>query len=171
MSRSGAPDPHAIFLYAEAFAEAAEELQPQFRKKPPGRLHIPDAAHAAPAATLDAFALELYLKCLYVLDHSDSAWGHDTEKLIGELKPGTQDSLRSHYEVVLSGHAEIVAELERDHPGLQEFDRALATSSKAFETLRYLFEGVSNVLFYWPLIRLAARATVLSMQPTWEPSN
>jgi len=160
--------PRAIFSYAEAFAEATEKLQAQFRRQPSGtQAHVADAAHIAPTVTLDSFATELYLKCLYAIDHGMPSRGHKYQELFAALKPGMQQAVRYVYNDFLANHS--VAEfMRRNEPTfIAGLDECLRISNETFESMRYLYEGGHGQQFYWPLLRLALRKTILSINPNW----
>lgn len=78
---------------------------------------------------LHAFAAELYLKGLIARETGKSPWGHDLEKLFGELAPAIQESVKARYVARNAG-----GELEDD---LKEF-------ALAFQTWRYSFELVGT---------------------------
>src|SRR4051812_6029494 len=94
------PDPHKIFQTAESFREAADLLE----KTP--------AQRGAAFLVTDALAVELYLKCLYVLDNEKRLappQEHPFDVLFRELTPGTQKAVIRRFGV------------NNNHPVLQLF--------------------------------------------------
>lgn len=172
MTKSTKPnsvDAQTIFSYAEAFAEAADRLREQAREIQ-APTPIAEAAKFAPMTTLDSFALELYLKCLHVIDHGKAARGHDFKKLFGGLTEGMQKAVRTLYNIRLSREA-IANEAAKDHPRIPlGLDSILEMSKTTFETMRYLYEKdvITSRLFYWPMVRLAVRDTILAIYPAWK---
>jgi hypothetical protein len=170
-SRVGKPiDPRTLFSYAEAFSAGAEKLREQAQKEVPGGKGIPvaDAGHFAPLATLDSFALELYLKCLHQIDHGNPGWGHKCKDLFDALFPGTQKAVRMTYNSRLATE-KIAIEFAENHPRVpMGLDNVLELSNDAFETVRYLYEGTGGkMLFYWPMVKLAVRDTLVAIHPEW----
>lgn len=163
-------DAAVVFSYAEAFSEATGLLDPQFKNVPPHTVtSFARAAHFAPKVTLDAFATELYLKCLRRIDLGEPGWGHDCKRLFGQLKAGTQKAVRLHYANLLSTHPAVDL-LNKNSPGVQPtLEFVLDKSSDIFKTVRYLYEheGENVELFYWPLVRMAVRETILTINPAW----
>ena len=159
----------AVFLLAEAFAEAAEMLQEQFQQRPSGESSFAtEASHISPRITLDALATELYFKCLHLIDRNSAAWGHEYRPIFDNLSSGMQQSIRYHYNLLLSTHP-IVSHANKNLPGFSpSLDNVLDESHKVFDTSRYLFEGTGGPKFYWPLLRLAVRETIFSCNhPDW----
>ena len=172
MSTINAPplnSPLAIYLSAEAFIEATVKLEDQLRNLPSvTQIYATDAAHTAPTITLDSFSLELYMKCLYAIDHGKPMKGHNCKAIFSALKPGTRDSLRYHYNIQLATDP-TVGLVNKMQPGFSPtLDNCLDLCSNLFEKYRYLYEGIGQAkMFYWPLLRLAVRETVLAINPAW----
>lgn len=177
MAKAPAPTPpkadlaKTIFLYAEAYSEAAAKLIDQFRSLPSNKdTHVTDGAAAMPTATLDSFACELYLKSLQTIDHGKPIRGHNLRKLFDHLLSGTQKSVRHFYKLELAGdHAGLSNALAKNHPKFaQGLDNCLDRASEVFETVRYMYEGTKGKsLFYWPPLRIAIRKTILAIHPDW----
>src|SRR5882724_7150276 len=81
------PDPKVVFLHAEAFERAYQRLVQAYEDSQ-------TFANAAPIGTLGALTLELYLKCLLVLQNGEVERGHDLRMLFDKLTPATQQRLR-----------------------------------------------------------------------------
>lgn len=157
----------AIFRYADAFAEASEKLGEQFRKEPSGsQLHFTQAAHIAPTATLEAFSVELYLKCLHVLDFGKAPLGHNCQKLFESLAPGTQEGIRHCYREQLKKDYKIVAFLHKNHPEFEPtLENSISLSKEVFTAMRYGYEGGKGRMFIWPVLRKAIRMAILAIRP------
>ena|SRR5579871_148697 len=156
----------SIFLYAEA----AEKLIEQAKRAAPhdAQTHVTDAAGFAPMVTLDAFAQELYLKCLQAIDYGKANRGHDCKKLFSELTPGTQRAVKQMYSAELAT-SPIAKQYAKNFPrDPMTLDKCLDLSSKVFEKVRYLYEGTGGTkMFSWPLLRVALRKTILAIHPDW----
>jgi hypothetical protein len=173
-------DAQTVFCYAEAFSKSAELLFPQLRRggTPIGRgmiapkipVHISKLADTAPSATVDSFALELYLKCLHMMDHGIPVRGHDLKAIYAKLKPNTRSRLRTNYAAEVSKSPAVATMRKSVRRKFVGFQAYLNVSNLAFMQMRYLFEGNSHgkqQVAYWPLLRLAARKSVLDIMPDW----
>jgi HEPN domain-containing protein len=180
-----------VFLYGEAYSEAASRLfHPQFTRFEPNE-NTQDISHAgqkghivpfdpkdegfytSPMTVLDAFAVELYLKCLYILDcNKHPPKKHDFLVLFERLtNKGTKDSIRLLYGeyIKISPIAPVLQKRDpKTYKEVLELERYLELSGKVFEDVRYFYgwEGKSK-MFYWPMLRLAVRKTILAIEPMW----
>jgi hypothetical protein len=173
-------DAQIVFCYAEAFSKSAGLLFPQLRRggTPIGRgmiapklpVHISKLADTAPSAMVDSFALELYLKCLHMMDHAAPVRGHDLKAIYARLKPHTRSRLRINYAAEVSKSPAVATMRKSVRRKFVGFRAYLNVSNLAFVQVRYLFEGNSSgkqQIAYWPLLRLAARKSVLDIMPEW----
>jgi hypothetical protein len=160
----------AIFLYAEAFSQAAEMLQDQFQQLDPEKaVHVTQSAAGVPRTVLDAFATELYLKCLQKNELGKIVQkGHVLKKLFEALPTGTQKAIRYRYNEIVA-NSPITKVLQNKHPRFAVgLDNVLEMSSDVFFRVRYLYEGEHGKMFYWPLLRTAVRNTIIAIHPDWE---
>ena len=58
----------------------------------------------APMLTLEAVAVELYLKALHVKSFGEAPRGHDTGKLFDDLPPEVQNAIQEVYDHFILGH-------------------------------------------------------------------
>jgi hypothetical protein len=173
-------DAEVFFRYAESFNQAVELLAPQFKRigqpltdgivEPKTQFHVSIVADAVPFATADAFALELYMKCLYAMDHSECIRGHDVKQIYRGLKANTKRRLRNNYNAEVSKTRLLSTMDARNRKTMTSFTSYLNLSRRMFEEIRYLFERAAikkSRLAYWPLLRFAARKSVLDIMPEW----
>jgi len=177
-------DPQILFQYAEAFAQAVEFLAPQFKRAAQpldkgivGRkinLHVSITAETAPFMIVDTFALELYFKCLYAMDHGVLIRGHDIKTIYKKLKRRTKHRLKKNYDRTVSKSDLPGTMQKRSRSGFTNLNLYLGHSRRAFEEVRYLFERVSErkiPIRYWSVLRQAARSSVLDIMPEWAGRN
>lgn len=173
-------DARTIFCYAEAFSKAVELLAPQFKRAahPVHRnviargvgVHVSELADSVPFEMVDSFALELYLKCLHMMDHGVPAWGHDIRALYNGLKPHTRRRLRHNYDAEVARSPLTSTMRKSVRKRFVSFRAYLNASNIVFNQVRYLFERKSRGakrMAYWPLLRFAARKSVLDIMPEW----
>lgn len=161
-----------IFRYAEEYAAAANALRVRVGRlaKPPIRvkLDVPDAAILAPPAMVEAFAVELYFKCLLTIDWGKAPRGHKVkDELFDRLKPSSQKSLRWIYNKELETDA-AAKTFAKSHPRIpMGLDTCLALYNDVFETIRYLYEEKPITVGAWAILASSLRATILAIHPKW----
>jgi len=129
-----------IFRQALAFEDAAGALQDRLAGGPvndttPASQTISvsptDLPKLCPQIVLDAFCIELYLKCIATIETGKTPRGHDLwSELFVPLTPESRRRITNHYKDVLAATSV---------PALNIED-ALQQSAGAFESFRYLYE-------------------------------
>lgn len=157
-TRRPTPDFRKMYQLAEHYTEASRLLAEQAKGD--------QWACSAPQLLVDSFAVELYLKCLYVLDtNSAPHLGHDTKKLFEVLQPTTQQLIREAFHRIVSGHP-VLSNLGVINPEavkVTDFDRSLEAARHTFDRRRYLYEPLpegQREWFYAHLLRDAIQAVV-----------
>ena len=152
------PDYRKIYQLAEHYSEASRLLDEQKKGEEWGC--------SAPQLLVDSFAVELYLKCLFVLDANIAPIEeHDWKKLFDALLPHTKNAIREAFERIVSSDP-VLPHLDVINPEalkVTDFDRSLIAAKNTFDRRRYLFESQPpGEWFYAHLLREAIR-TVTSM--------
>lgn len=153
------PDFRKMYQLAEHYSEASRLLEEQAKGKEWGS--------SAPQLLVDSFAVELYLKCLFVLDtNSAPLQEHDWGKLFDALKPHTRTAIREAFERIVRSDP-VLPHLDVINPEalkVTDFNRSLTAAKNTFDKRRYLFESqpTTGEWFYAHLLREAIR-TVTSM--------
>lgn len=148
------PDYRKMYQLAEHYSEASRLLDEQAKCEEWGC--------SAPKLLVDSFAVELYLKCLFVLDtniaHLEE---HDWEKLFDALAPHTKTAIRDAFERIVRSDP-VLSHLDVINPEalkVTDFNRSLTAAKNTFDKRRYLFESQSTgEWFYAHLLREAIRA-------------
>jgi len=160
------PDPRAIFRLAEGFRDAADVLNSHdVREKTHATSESPTYDSAA-MLVVDALAVELYLKCLYVLDHKrEPPFKHPFDVLFYKLTSETQSAVRRRFDI---NNNHIVLRLFRQEnpsaPPLFDFAAFLKVASDTFTRMRYAYEATNKLpkgWFFWSGPRDALRDTIL----------
>ena len=124
-------DPERIFGHARAFEWACSVLGEKRGK-------IAEQKWSLPMGTNAAFTLELYLKCLLVIERDEYFEGHDLKRFFCRLKGRTQNLLRAH-------HAEFI----KDKPDFKamaqsgrkvDLETLLKEARNSFMEFRYAYE-------------------------------
>jgi hypothetical protein len=126
---------------------------------------------------ISAMSLEIYFKCLYILDHRSThrrLRTHNLKRLFEFLLPDTQAKLREYFD---PAEGQAILDHYRQHQGRWliglpktfTFDFALFASSNTFEWIRYVYERRARPSEQWhgsPLVR-AAQKLLLERNPSW----
>lgn len=114
---------------------------------------------SAPRLLVDSFAVELYLKCLYVMDTNRIPLKeHDWEKLFNSLNRYTQIAIQEAFERIVSSNP-VLSHLDIINPDAfktTDFKRSLKAAKNTFDSRRYLYEAQpEGEWFYTHLLRKA----------------
>jgi HEPN domain-containing protein len=147
------PDFRQMYQLAERYSEASELLEKQARGT--------DYGASAPMVLVDSFAVELYLKCLFVLDNNEAPQNtHDWKELFKGLKPHTKTIIREAFEQIVQKDDVLrnLAFINPEAPEVTDFNNSLEVAARTFDKRRYLYEDSANrEWFYAHLIRNAIR--------------
>jgi hypothetical protein len=156
-------DPRAVFATAEQFRMATNCLLQIAQQTPDLRLEMP-------GITLAAVGLELYLKCLAIMDGKQAREdSHHLWKLFTYLNGATQNKIRQRAEPRLQANMVKFRDEHGNEFALTDFDKILKLSSGAIRTARYPYEGIpSGAGWAAGSILIAAREVILEMKPEWD---
>jgi hypothetical protein len=163
-NQEGKPDPEKVFrafLSAEAFLEICKVMVAALEN---GNFRILSLG----LATNAAFALEMYLKCLLLLESGLAARGHDLYNLFHKLDQSTQSDLTKDHEEFLKRNQAFVAKAQET--GLPtDLEELLKLGRSAFTDFRYAHEQVpSETDFALNGLTYCVRQRILKKQPKWE---
>jgi hypothetical protein len=119
-----------------------------------------------------AFALELFFKCLLIMQGSEIPDWHDLVHLFNRLEKNTQLRIRENFEPHLIAAGRMVSQSAKavGYPIPEvDFDFVLNASRKAFPKTRYIYEEGLRGGEGWLAdgIMEAARKTILEDHPDW----
>ena len=176
-TRAPLPDPLEIYLLAHSFESAngilGHEMRLQWQERPGGDLAAAaegiEPRDLAPVVILDAFGLELYLKCLLVIEGKVPRKEHDHRKLFALLSAPTQREVRQHHERLVESNPSIREFIEAGHPRSHfQLDEVLRQCGNAFTSWRYLYERPDRELIHYTgCVREAVKAVILKSRPEW----
>ncbi|MED4060910.1 hypothetical protein [Priestia megaterium] len=130
-------DAKPIFETAANFEAASLTLNEKMRK---GANYI--ETHLAPYVTLNAFSIELYLKCLYAIENDNNAPNvHAWDKLFELLSDESKNEIESIYDNNVKNSNSIQILLKRVPGTNVDLINALQEMSGAFVKWRYVYEG------------------------------
>jgi hypothetical protein len=137
---------------------------------------LPDAFDYAAGVNL-AFSLEVYLKCLGMLDGKSIVGIHDLEDLYMQLEPATKEKAEQIYDEVRKNDsrclrdAEAVRRAGEDPEDYFSLAAALKKSANAFKRLRYVYEETEVSDFTLNPLIIAIHRIILERKPEWNPAR
>jgi hypothetical protein len=147
------PDYRKMYQLAERYSEASHLLDEQAKCEEWGC--------SAPQLLVDSLAVELYLKCLFVLDTNIALLeGHDWRKLYDALLPHTKSAIREALERTVRSDPVLrnLGVINPEALKVTDFKRSLAAAKDTFDKRRYLYEPQpAGEWFYAHLLRKAIR--------------
>ena len=158
-----------MFLIGEAYCYAGQTLADHIGDLPAREMRYVVTANLA-------LGLELYFKCLALMDGGSVRLSHDLVKLFGELPLNTQNAIRdSHKQYLKSDIHQHTCVSAKDHgqdpDKLFEFDSSLAASNRAFEKSRYPYDPDYTDHAYLAVpIERATRKVIIDRHPAWKNS-
>lgn len=163
-------DPVKIFRLAEEYNKAGSALQQiaiQRLQVGNGKVHLLKEPEVfAPPSMVNAFACELYLKCLLCMDKGLYPDTHQYTELIGAMNLQTVSRLKKIYQSIIAQHP------KSNLPGYTDdsFEEAIRRSNAAFVKFRYFYEGMHTEGEGWFGGRIvsAARELILETNPSWK---
>jgi hypothetical protein len=163
----GDDESNKIFITAETYRDAGFVL---FRRWKEAGLEVRTRMlMCAPIAMNQAFAIELYLKCLLHIETGKVSFKHDLEQLYNSLTKETQSKVNIHYEGYRAKNPESIF-LEKNLP-MFSFDlpSVLKMIKNAFIDFRYYYElkGKDGIYTLGNLMA-ASRRTIIEMKPEFE---
>lgn len=150
------PDICKMFLLAEQYYETSRFLEETTKNE----------KWNAPRLMVDSFAVELYLKCLFVMDvNAAPPAKHDWLELFDLLGSHTKEAIREEFRHSINSHP-VLSNLNVINPAavkFTDFASSLAAAKDTFHKGRYAYESqLTDQWFYAHLLRDAIR-TVTKM--------
>jgi HEPN domain-containing protein len=159
-------DPLATFLNAERFKAAAACLSMLLRQQDWRELFIPMHVNAA-------FALELYLKALLILNGKDVPQAHHHGHLFRALSKPICAPIAKRFAAYSKNDEELLWMAKQDARYSGDLESILDDSGDVFKTLRYIHrDGLPSKMRFSPNITLRFfRDELIALQPSWEASS
>jgi hypothetical protein len=155
-------DPRKIFEHAERFCWTDLHLR-ELRDQQVLPMIL------LPAMMLSAFASELYLKCLHLIDGNKMTEGHSLQELHQALQPLRQKRIETLWNAVMveqKQRLDIIDQTAKFQKFTRDLAMALKDGDQAFVRLRYVYED-TNFKFYLGDFHTVLRTAILEIQPSW----
>jgi hypothetical protein len=158
-------DPAAVFATAEQFVRAHDCLLHEGIEK---GLQVP-----MPTMAIAAMTLELYLKCLALLEGKEAREdSHHLWKLFTYLNGATQNKIRRRADERIQRSKPTFRDQHGVVTVVTDFDKLLKLSANALKTSRYPYEGLpANSGWAAGSILFATREVILEMRPDFDGAS
>jgi hypothetical protein len=155
-SPSKAIDPRAVFELAFRFCLADEHIRKENNMQAP--------MMAAPSMVMSAFASELLLKCLLLIENCEIVQTHRLDKLFQQLSHTQKRRIDAIWEAKARPRVEGFCRMY----GLpSDLANALVTCGQAFERLRYGYEDPDKQRFYIAELPRILCEVIIEDRPEW----
>ena len=161
--RSPHADPKAYFIHAQRFYACELAIMNEGWDQEVRDFTAPGAV------VLSAFAAELFLKCLGVLETGRVNRTHNLKTLFKNLSRRTRKLVEREWDQILAGKKHLLDDAERNL-GIQiprELSSALDVGANCFEALRY--PERAEAIFFLTDFPHALMETIIALKPEWLP--
>ncbi|WP_342577665.1 hypothetical protein [Psychrobacillus sp. FSL K6-2843] len=123
--------------------------------------------YIAPIITNTSFCIELYIKCIYMIEKGQPIHGHFLDKLYRKLSKESRDIIEALYDMLLQQSPSDIA-LKQKAPGMKsDIGTVLEDMAGAFIKWRYRHEGgLTGFQASGPIID-ALRHRIKMLEPEW----
>jgi hypothetical protein len=153
-------DPKSVFDLACKFAASEQHLR---------HTSNPNAVYmASPSMVLSAFTIELFLKCLLLLESKEVKRIHSLDVLYQELGRGQ----RRRIEKVWDKEARPkVIQLNQQFGHPSDLPNALVKCGQTFRDMRYCYEDPDRQVFYLGELPPILWRAIVGIRPEWAPKR
>jgi hypothetical protein len=149
-------DPRDVFELAYRFCLADEHIRDKNNTRAP--------IMAAPAMVISAFACELLLKCLLLIENGEIVQTHRLDKLFQQLSHPQKRRIDAMWETKARPR---IDGLCRIHGLPSDLANALVTCGQAFERMRYGYEDPDSQRFYIADLPRILCELIVEARPEW----
>ena len=126
--------------------------------------------HIIPTTVNSAFSLELYLKCLRIIEGNPAGNTHDLECIFDKLLPESKKAIRKYFREELNRKPIVIQLRAAGYSNRKlQFRFILRNAKDAFEQWRYYFERKRKTKSYnAEAIRHSVRRVIIERHPKWQ---
>ncbi|RIE15886.1 hypothetical protein [Candidatus Cryosericum septentrionale] len=157
------PDAKSVFAAATGFDESAALLHQANNRVLSGPQRYVTTPYLWPGVVCDALAVELYMKCLAVLERGDCLRTHSLRILFADLSPDSQAEIAQTFERLIAANplaqamkAQVPKVSFAIHDVLREMDLV-------FEQARYVYENQLRGAYGLGELAQAVRKRILEL--------
>jgi hypothetical protein len=151
-------DPKSVFDLACKFAASEQHLRHESN---------PNAGYmASPSMAMSAFTIELFLKCLLLLEGKELDRTHALDVLYQKISRSQRRRIEKAWDK--EARPKVVQLNQRfglDHPS--DLSNALGTCGRAFENMRYGYEDPDRQVFYLGDLPPILWRAIVAVRPEW----
>jgi hypothetical protein len=128
-----------------------------------------DGKIGAAQAVMEAFCLELLMKCILMIETGKVAKVHNLKDLFDKISPANQSKIKKYYDEDL-GEVQSVTIQQRGKTYTSDLNGVLAATNNTFVEWRYMFEPGKDPkpILGWESLRAALLRLLLEIQPCWQ---
>lgn len=158
-------DPKRVFDVGWSFSRAAALLVERYTA---------DGEHyfLAPLVVNSAFAVEVYLKCLLLVEGKGQVRGHKLRALFDTLDPAHRERIKTYYDEDVAAKP-YVKRIEAGIPDMKfEVEAVLDAAGDAFVDWRYLLyeeRGYTRRYYGFEELGDSVERLILELNPGWRP--
>jgi hypothetical protein len=151
-------DPKSVFDFACKFAAAEQHLRHESN---------PNAGYmASPSMVMSAFAIELFLKCLLLLEGKETDRIHSLDVLYQKLSRSHRRRIEKAWDKEARPKVDKLNErFGLDYPS--DLSNALVTCGQTFRDMRYGYEDPDRQVFYLGDLPLILWRAIVAVRPEW----
>jgi len=158
--------PKQIFISAQNFGNSAkllEHLSSQILSQHPGPSELPPFFQ--PSVVCMAFSVELFLKCLILVEKGNFQPTHKIQELYLKLPMTSQKAISDKFDEFIATSPTIRA-MQAEYPNISsKLDDVLKVVNEAFVDWRYIFEGNAGSLYGLGELCEAIRGRIIEIKP------
>ena len=149
-----------VFTTAETFRDASEVISAAMHN---GKTHLGWAY-----AVMGALSLEIYLKCLLLIECGQHPASHNIKKLFMQLPSRTRGPLRKRHNELAINDPVFINVRERLNVAT-DLDSLLERGQNSFEIMRYPYDFAleDDTAFGFHILREVIRLRILDLRPQW----
>lgn len=150
------------FMHARRFARADEYMR---REKDENIMNVIGLT----TIVLSAFASELYLKCLHVIENGTAPRGHNLKNLYRNLSGKTRRGIVKRWDAYMPSQESVIKVVEdaAEAKVPRDFETLLSMGGRAFEEMRYPSEHYATGFFLSDLPRVLETLILDEIRPEW----
>jgi hypothetical protein len=159
-----ANDWEKAFNIASGFADSATVLHRESARVLSGPGQTVQVPFLIPAVVCSAFSVELFIKCLVMVEGGKAPQRHDLKMLFSRLTPDSRAAIAQRFDELIAASPTAQA-IKAQFPNvLLALDDVLDTVDRVFEHWRYAYEGQAGSVYGLGELGQAVRERILELR-------
>lgn len=163
-TKPNASDWEQAFNIASGFADSAAVLHRESARVLSGPGQTVQVPFVIPAIVCSAFAAELFMKCLVLVERGAAPRGHQLRTLFSRLAPASRAAVSKRFDELIVANPTAQA-MKAQFPDVPlAIDDVLDTVDRVFEQWRYAYEGHAGSAYGLSELAQAVRERILELR-------